>query len=215
MNTLPILERLYRLPARKLRRPRPFRWMLRRALDRLQTNAGGLTIAALGFALWIFSHVYYYNLLLDLESNVTTARAQIEVAQERRNHVQRNLMQLLRFYARYERDVLKDLTVVRKGEKAPEQQVDPATALARLDAVAEAYPSLQLTKTVQQFSEAIVASESNIEARASEYNQAVNVYINALHQFPGNLFGPIMGFEDHDYYAPADRAALEYREIAP
>lgn len=214
MNTLPILERLYRLPARRLVRPRPLRRLLRSALARLQTHTAGLTITGCGVALWVLSHIYYFNMLAVLESNVITARAQIEVAQERRNHVQRDLTQLLRFYARYEKELLKEVTVIRKRD-VPVEKLEPVEALARLDAVAEQYPNLQLTHTVQQLSEAIVTSETNVALRASEYNQAVNLYTNELRQFPGNVFGPVMGFREKPFYSPQEPSALEYRELAP
>lgn len=214
METLPILERLYRLPARKLKRPRPLRWFVRRALAKIQRYTTGLAIASVGLAVWIASHIYYYNMLIDLESNVTTARAQVEVAQQRRNHIQRNLTQLLRYYARYERDVLKDVTGMRT-EKKPEPKTAGADALARLDAVAEQYPNLQLNNTVQQMSESIVNSETNVAARTAEYNDAVNIYTNVLHQFPGNIFGKILGFQSYDYFETDDRSVLEYREVQP
>lgn len=214
MNTLPILERFYRLPPRKLRKTRSWRRLVRRALGRIQRHTLGLSLLSLGVALWILSHVYYYNVLVSLESNVNTARAQIEVAQQRRAHVQLSLTHLLRYYAKYERDVLKEITVVRKGEKA-EQKIPIQDALARLDAVAEQYPNLQLSNTVRELSDATVASEASIAERASDYNDAVNAYASVLHQFPGNIFGPVMGFQDKDYFVPEDPSVLLYREVRP
>jgi LemA protein len=214
VHTLPILERLYRLPPRKLRRPRSWRRFLRRALGKIQQHTLGLTLLSLGVALWILSHVYYYNLLVGLESNVSTARAQIEVAQQRRTHIQASLTHLLRYYAKYERDVLKEITVVRKGEKT-EQKIPIQDALARLDAVAEQYPNLQLSNTVRELSDATVASEVSIAERANAYNEAVNSYSSVLHQFPGNIFGPVMGFREKDYFVPEDPSVLVYREVRP
>jgi LemA protein len=213
MNTLQILERVYRLPARKLR-PRPLRWAWRRLTHAVQRNVTGLTVGSLGVSLWVVSHIYYYNLLLDLESKVETARAQINVAEQRRNHIQRNLTQLLRYHARYERDVLKEVTNLRNTEK-PAPGASPVEALARLNAVGEQYPSLQLNNTVQHFSESTVSSETLVATRIADYNDAVNVYTNALGQFPGNIFGPLMGFHAAYYYTPDDPTVLPYHEVKP
>ena len=213
MHTHLILERLYRLPPWRPRR-RLLKRLLNSVVAFVQRYTTWLTVGSVVFSVLIGSHIYYYNELLDLQSNVETSRAQIEVAQQRRNHIQRNMMQLLRFYARYERDVLKDVTTLRTDEKA-EKAATPLQALARLDAVAEQYPNLQLNHTVQQFSDSIVASETMIATRAAEYNEAVNIYTNVLNQFPGNVFGPLLGFRNEGYYTPEDPSVLEYHELTP
>ncbi len=212
MNSRLILERVYRLPAGKLSLTGRVRSLWRKASRKVQRYTTAILFSSVGVSLWVVSHVYYYNLLLDLEMNVRTARAQIEVAEQRRNHIQRNLTQLTRYYARYEHKVLKDVTGLRTAKKP--EKVAPTEALARLDAVAEQYPSLQLNGTVRQFSDSIVDSETLIATRAAEYNEAVNVYTTALGEFPGNIFGRVMGFEPVEYYSP-DKSVLGYHEVKP
>jgi LemA protein len=171
-------------------------------------------MGSLGATLWVISHIYYYNLLLDEQSNVQTARAQIEVAEQRRNHVQRNLLQLLRYHATYEHQVLKEVTAMRKPEKS-DAPASPMEALARLNAVAEQYPNLGLNQTVQQFSQSTIESETLVATRIAQYNDAVNIYSNTLTQFPGNIFGHLMGFQNESYFTPSDQSVLEYRELQP
>jgi hypothetical protein len=180
-------------------------------LDRAQRHASWLVIGSLIFGLWAASHVYYYNVLLGMEAHVTTTKAQIVVAEEHRDHLRRSLTQLLRFHASYERDVLKELTTLRGPSSRPEK----AEGLARLDAVGEQYPNLQLNMTVKQVSDSLVNAEVEITKRIYEYNSAVNMYTLYLHQFPGNVFGRPLGFHDHEYYKPSDPSVTEYQEVNP
>jgi hypothetical protein len=214
LDTREILTRLYQLPPRQ-----PRRRLLRRLwiafLDRAQRHANKLVIGTLIGGMWISSHIYYYNILLDLEANTDTAMAQIAVAEQKRDHVRRSLTQLLRFHAGYERDVLKELTTLRGPSQRPEKAAPSDGALARLDAVGEQYPSLQLTMTVKQISDSLVVAEMDVAKRIYDYNDAVNMYTARLHQFPGNLMGRALGFKDREHYQPKEEASLDFKEVTP
>lgn len=215
LETRLILERLYRLSPHKLRRGSFLRRQWTRLLDAAQRYATWLVIGSLIFAMWVFAAIHYFNLLLDLESNVDTALAQITVAQQRRDHVERSLTQLLRYHAGYERDVLKDLTTLREPGAPPSDEAAPKKSLASVEAVGEQYPKLRIEATVKKVSESVVASETEVAKRTSEYNDAVHVYATVLHQFPGNVFGPLLGFRDHPHHEAKDPSSVRYREVAP
>jgi LemA protein len=214
VNTQAIFEHFYRMP--RLARPKRSltRWLVRKFWNWVQLNNTGLVLASLGIAIWITSHIYYYNKLIDLEWNVGAARAQIVALQEKRDHILRNLTKLVSYYANYERGLMKEIITLRTDKK-PSEPVSVQQLLTQLDAVAEQYPSLDLTKSVQQLSEAVNTTESEIATRIVEYNTAVNVYTTALSQFPANVFGRLLGFRDKDFYAPQNRAVLDYRVVEP
>jgi LemA protein len=208
-----ILERFYRVPPRKLRKTTFLRRVRSKILDFAQRYATPLVIGTLLFALWVFSHIYYYNILLGLRSNCDTAAAQIAAAEEKRDHVRRSLTQLLRFHAGYERDVLKEVTTLRGPSARPPEETPAPGALTRLDAVGEQYPSLVVHTTVNQASQAMVDAEIDVHKRVVDYNAAVNMYTSYLRQFPGNMFGKLMGFRDRDFYKPHE--PTQFEEIAP
>jgi hypothetical protein len=211
-----ILERFYRVPPRKVRRKVKWRDRARIWLADVAHNyAIALVMGGLLFGLWVFSHIYYYNILLGLRSNCDTAAAQIDAAAEKRDHVRRNLATLLRFHADYERQVLNEVTTLRgpsgRGSDAP---AAPGT-LAKIDAVGEQYPSLVTNTTVNQASQSLVDAEVDVHNRIIAYNTSVNMYTSYLRQFPGNMFGHMMGFRDRDFYKPGEPSALTFEEIAP
>jgi LemA protein len=208
-----ILQRLYRLPP-----PRPRRRFLqrvgRRAVQWVQRHTSRLAIGSVIAGAWIVSHLYYYNVLVTQEFNVIAAWAQVEATRQKRDHVQRDLTQLVRYYARYERGVLEQMTTLRTKDKSP-APAPSEQLLGRLDAVAEQYPSLNLDRSVHQFSQVITATESEITERIVAYNAAVNIYTTTLNSFPGIVFGRLLGFRDLQYYKPDDPSALDYREVTP
>jgi LemA protein len=217
LNTHLILEKLYRLPPHRTRRAiisRVFGALRKRFFGWVQRHSSRIGIGSLAVGIWLAAHIYYYNKLIDLEYNVQEAWAQVEAVQQKRNHVQRSLTQLVRYYASYERNVMKEVTTLRTNAK-PVEDVSITQLLARLDAVAEQYPNLNLASGVQQFSQSVVAYEADIAERTMQYNTAVNVYTTLLGQFPGNVFGPVLGFHSYPFYKPKDPSILDYGEVQP
>ena len=175
-----------------------------------------MTVGALVAGSWLAGHIYYYNRLYDLETNVQMAEAHIQAAQQKRNHIQRNLTRLIQYYAEYEKALMKDLTGLRtRDANSKASATSVQQLLARLDAVAERYPDLNLNRNVEQFSQIIATTESEIADRIMDYNDAVNTYTTTLGQFPANVFGRPLGFEKYDYYRPPDPSVVEYREVKP
>lgn len=220
MQTQVLLDRLYRplLP----RRVRPgLLQRVRRALKtRAQARPGRLAVAAGAVAVWMTGHVYYYNELVSLESNVQAAWAQIEAARQQRDHLLRSVTPLLQYHAAYERGVLGDMTTLRaKGQRiSASTSSGPALTpplLGELKATAEQYPELRLGETVQELSRVFVANENEITKRIANYNDMVNIYTTALQQFPRIVFARTMGFRKPPYYTPSDVETLQYREPRP
>lgn len=214
MNSRLILERFYRFPARKLRKATLMRRMSAKLARVAQRYTMALVAGTLFLGLWVFSHIYYYNILLGLRSNCDTAEAQIAAAEEKRDHVRRNLTTLLRFHADYEKNVLTEVTTLR-GPSARENAPPAPGTLARIDAVGEQYPSLVVNTTVNQSSQALVDAEIDVHNRIIAYNSAVNMYTSYLRQFPGNMFGKMMGFHERDFYKPREADGLKFEEITP
>jgi LemA protein len=216
LPTTLILERLYGVP-RHSRSERFRRRVLaiQKNLARwLEHQRWGVALAASIFIILGLAHGYYYNMLFVLQSNVHAAQAKIEAGQQRRNHIKRNLVQLMRFYADYERQLMKDVTKMRgDAQKSAEPNGDAMGLLGRLNAVAEQYPSLHLTNTAEQFMTGVVNTESEIAGYIIDYNRTVNMYRTAKTTFPAKIFSAVLGFPDYSFYQPEDRSVLEFKEL--
>ncbi len=195
-----------------------------------------LVIGSLGLAVYIVVHLYYYNVLVDLESNVKTKWAHVEAQLQRRNHIQQNLTQIITTYSKYERDTLTSLIEMRtaaaggRAAKAtdaigqPPAEPDPKSPPAQLAEsgiarlfpdvrlTAEQYPELKLTQNLQQVSASIIDTEKEIADQIIAYNQAVNNYTTVLEQFPSNIVGTTFGFKMYDLYQP-DKDILKFTPV--
>ena len=65
----------------------------------------------------------------------------------------------------------------------------------------------------KRFVEAVVSIESEIAARISQYNIAVNVYTTVMRQFPGIIFAKSLGFEAVPFWEPEARESLTYGAV--
>ncbi len=195
-----------------------------------------VTGSLLGTA-WILAHLYYFNLLVGLEYDVKASWAQVEVQLERRYHIQQNLTRIVMDYSEYEKEVLTGLIELRTSTTAAdraaraadtnkESAAEPTLSdqlkqltKSELDKlfpdimlVAEQYPELKLTENFQQFSTAIIDTETKIAERITEYNIAVNAYTTTRTQFPGNLFAATFSFPVSDFYEP-DKELLDFEPV--
>jgi LemA protein len=219
-------------------------WSIMRSTGKARSTARKwttyLVIGSLVVTVWIAFHLYYYNLLVDLENNVNAAWAQVETHLQRRYHIQRNLTQIVVDYSEYEKDTLTGLIEMRTSVMAcdraamatdanrqspskpsplpPPAQLEQLTK-SELDKLfpdilltAEQYPELKLSENFQQFSQAIIDTESQIAERIMVFNEAVNTYTTTRKQFPGNIFGPMFGFPMYDYYEP-DKELLNFEPV--
>jgi LemA protein len=216
LSTTLILERLYRVP-RRTRRER-FRQRLLEIQSKLgrwlQHQSWTLALASSSIVIFFLALGYYYNLLFSLERNVQTAWARVEAGQQRRNHISRNLKELLRFYARYERELMLDVTKMRSdSRKSDDANGDAMGLLGRLNMLAEQYPNLHLTNTVQQVTTGMINTESEIAAYIIGYNETVNIYSTAINTFPAKIFSTVLGFRPYRFYEPEHPSVLLYKEL--
>lgn len=92
-------------------------------------------------------------------------------------------------------------------------QPDLHDLLSQLRIVAEQYPDLKLTQNLQQMSQSIIDSETEIAKRIMAYNDAVNAYTTVLDTFPGNIFGYLSRFRTYEFYK-VEPSKLQYQEVS-
>jgi LemA protein len=219
LQTQLILDRLYRVPRRSRRERLQQRWrQFRRTFARwLEYQSWSFALGTVSLVCLLLATAYYYNKLLTLEYEVQLAWARVEAGEQRRSHVTRNLANLLDYYTRHEKDLMKDVTKQRTAAGASSAGASNGEALGqilgRLNAVAEQYPNLQVTKAVQLFSTTVVNTESEIAFYIIGYNNAINTYTITLNTYPAKVFGKLLGFGQYRYYKPKDPARLAFQEL--
>jgi LemA protein len=174
-------------------------------------------IVVLMLAVVVFSGVHYYNRFVILETQVLTDKAQIEAHLQRRKDLLINLTRTVVDYAEHERNMFKYMAdtradslenkdafaeAVKKGGILDEAQFDAGSleeSLAKLLAIAEAYPELKLSANFQKLMEALVNIEDRIVERRMAYNDSCNKYGTYIRRFPQNTYAFVLGFKRYPF----------------
>jgi LemA protein len=157
-----------------------------------------------------------YNGLVQRRLRVDEAFAQIEVQLKRRHDLIPNLVDAVRGYLQYERDVLTDVTnaraaAVSAGAQGPAQQAAAENmltgALRSLFAVVENYPDLKANQNVLELQEQLTTTENQISFSRQHYNASVLDYNTAIATFPSLLLAGPFGFTRREFFDAEPEAA--------
>jgi LemA protein len=163
-------------------------------------------------ALVVFWAVGAYNRLISLRNKFRNAFAQIDVQLKRRYDLIPNLVETAKAYMKHERETLENVIKARNIAVTANAaaSADPGSAsaiqglvaaegalsgaLARLFALAEAYPDLKANQNMMQLTEELTGTENKISFARQAFNDAVMSYNTASQQFPTNVIAGMFSF---------------------
>ena len=160
--------------------------------------------------------IVLYNRLVRLRNMVREGWSGIDVQLKRRANLIPNLVETVKGYMGHERGLLEKVTDLRSrsmqaGSLGEKQHAENALTggLARLFAVAEAYPELKANQNFQDLQEQVSDIEDQIQLARRYYNGTVRNLNIAIESFPGNLVAGRFAFQTAEFFEieePADRA---------
>ncbi len=157
-----------------------------------------------------------YNSLVSNEENVSNAWANVESAYQRRSDLIPNLVNTVKGYAEHEKTTLQE--VVEARSKATSINIDAATAtpeqmqewmaaqqevgsaLGRLIAVSESYPTLRANENFLALQTQLEGTENRIKTERDRYNKAVKEFNVKIRRFPTNILASMFGFERREMF---------------
>ena len=166
---------------------------------------GGLVLI---IGLWLMG---IYNGMVKLRLLVKNAWAQIDVQLKRRHDLIPNLVNTVKGYAAHEKGTFeavinaraKATSVVLPADKI-KAEGELSGALARLMAVAEAYPELKANQNFMSLQGELTSTEDRVAFSRQAYNEAVTQYNTSIQTFPAVLVAGMMGFQAEPFFeAPA------------
>ena len=146
--------------------------------------------------------VMVFNGLVQVKHNVDQAWSNIDVLLKQRADELGKLIDSVKAYLGYERDLLTRLTTLRtqvasggpnESRLAAEREI--SATMGRVFAVAENYPELKSSTNFLELQRRITGLEEQIAHRREFYNDAVNINNVRLEQFPGNLLAASAGLQ--------------------
>ena len=143
-----------------------------------------------------------YNGMVDRDTRVDQAFADLDSQLQRRNDLIPNLVNAVKAVLQQEQQVFGELARARAnyaGARTPEQKIEAANqvdaGIGRLLAIFEAYPQLRSNENVRDLQVQLEGTENRIAQSRREYNAAVSDYNRAIRRFPRNVVAGILGFD--------------------
>lgn len=158
-----------------------------------------------------------YNNLVGMDQNVKQSWAQVENQLQRRNDLIPNLVSTVKGYAKHEKSIFEDVAAARTklagtiSSGTTQQKIDAAnglnSALGRLLAIAENYPTLKANETFAKLMDELSGTENRIAVERMRFNQAVQNYNTSVRRVPTVFFVKMFGFDQLKPYFEAPEAA--------
>jgi len=161
-----------------------------------------------------------YNALVELDEKVNQSWAQVENQYQRRADLIPNLINTVKGYADFEKDVLIEVTELRsqvgqikitaddlsneeKFRQFQDAQDKLSSALSRLLVVAENYPQLKANENFLQLQTQLEGTENRISVERKKFNEATQEYNTTIRRFPTLITAKIFGFKEKQYFKSA------------
>lgn len=156
-----------------------------------------------------------YNSFVVLDEQVKASWSQVENQLQRRYDLIPNLVETVKGYAKFEKEVLTDVTNARARVGGAQNVSDKIAAnnqlsgaLSRLLVVVERYPELKANQNFLRLQDELAGTENRIAVERRRYNEAVMQYNIRIRSFPGNIIAGLFGFEKAPFFeAPANAKA--------
>ncbi len=153
---------------------------------------------------WI---IFIYNLFIRDKNLIKEAWSGIDVQLKRRHNLVPNLVESVKGYSKYERNLLEDITRKRSEAAKVESIKDKAPAesdlsgmLKNLFIVAENYPDLKASQNFLDLQNQLVEIEDQLQYARRYYNGAVRNYNIRVESFPSNIIARIFDFKQDNFF---------------
>lgn len=177
----------------------------------------------------ILSVLSSYNSIVSLDQQAQSKWSQVEGQYQRRMDLIPNLVATVKGAANFEQGTLT--AVVEARAKATQITVDPtkldaesiakyqaaqgeiSSALGKLLAISENYPTLTATENFKDLQSQIEGTENRIAVSRKDFTDAVQSYNTRITQFPANITAKLFGFNQKAYFT-ADAGATKAPSVA-
>ncbi len=160
------------------------------------------------FILLVFSGCGY-NTMQANEEAVKAAWGDVESAYQRRSDLVPNLVEVVKGYAKHERETLEAVTEARAKvgtiemskkilddpeafAKFQEAQTGMTSALSRLLVVVERYPDLKANQNFLDLQHQLEGTENRINVARARYNKAVETFNTSIRIFPNSITNSLL-----------------------
>jgi LemA protein len=156
--------------------------------------------------------IIIYNGLIRKKNAVDNAFFSIDVMLKKRYDLVPRLVETVKGYMNYEKDILQNLAELRVQAMNESQslnkkvEIDNAitTGIIQIMVNVEKYPDLKASRNFLNLQGALNETEEQLAASRRFYNSAVTGYHNAIETFPSSLVAGWMGMKHRNFFTIPD-----------
>lgn len=146
--------------------------------------------------------VVVYNKLIKLNNSVNESFATMDVYLKKRWDLIPNLVEVVKGYAKHEKDTFKEIVKLRSENYEDLSNDDKiktneklSKGIGKIMALAEAYPELKANENFLQLSNDLTSVEDEIAQSRKYYNAVVRDYNNKVEMIPSNIVAKVLGYK--------------------
>lgn len=164
-------------------------------------------ILVLLIVLVLLYFIVSYNRFIKLKNHIDEALSSIDVQLKRRYDLIPNLVEIVKGYAKHEKDTLEKVINARNiainakdfKEKAKAENILSET-LKSIFALAESYPDLKANQNFLDLQKTLRDIEENIQFARRYYNAEVRDYNILCEAFPTNIIAQMFMFKKREFF---------------
>lgn len=138
---------------------------------------------------------------------IDEADSGIDVALTKRYDVLTKMMDVVKAYAKHEKETLFEVINLRKGMSLEEKNVENAKMtknLEKINVVAEAYPELKSSENYKTLQQSIIDVEEHLQAARRMYNSNVSIYNQMIVTFPTSVVANLKSLTKKSFFEAED-----------
>lgn len=151
--------------------------------------------------------IYEYNFCTRLRNKCYQSKSSIDVFLTQRFDLIPNLVEVVKGYAKYEKETLENIAKLRAMydvNKTFKYSTKLNLALNNMVAVAESVPELKANEQFLMLQRQLIKMESQLQAARRNYNGDVTLYNTKIEQFPTVFVAGMFGFVGLELYKTED-----------
>ena len=148
-----------------------------------------------------------YNTLIKLNNILKEAFSTMDVYLKKRWDLIPNLVEVVKGYAKHEKDVLNQITTLRTNNyqnmsinKKINVNEQLTQDISRIIAISENYPDLKASQNFLELSRDLTKIEDEIANSRKYYNGSVRIFNTKIQVFPNNIIAKLFNFKEANMF---------------
>jgi LemA protein len=157
-------------------------------------------VVLVALIIWIIAASNRFKVLL---IKISEADSGIDVALTKRYDTLTKMIEVVKAYAKHERELFSDIVKLRMGMSFTEKTAACESMnklMEKINIAVEAYPELRSSANYLKLKEAITDAEDHLQAARRLYNANVSMFNQKISVFPPSIIASIQGHTPKNFF---------------